>query len=246
MSALRGIYFTGLLFLGALSLTSCRFGNQVVKPPGTQAAAEALEGFFETDPQSLKVCATTETTKCADISTTRLPDMVGSVLSNPVYFQIKYPDTGESFFQDPFGNGAKLPIYVDNKGTLSFLGGTPAEVLWTDTACTTKMFVEENGQLSFATETRIVTKGEYALRMSGRIDLKIQVIITFDGECKDTLQAMYNCYDNADQCGASTDADNKDRHTVVQSRFNYYIKQGVMAPQDILTLSNLAYDVSYQ
>ncbi len=245
MTALRGIYFSGLLFLGVLTLTSCRFGNKVVNPPGTQNP-DTLSGFYETDPQALKVCATHESTKCADINPGNVPDEIAVYMSNPLYFQVSDPSTGAAFIEDPFGVGYKLHIFVDAQGALSYIDWSAPAQLWEDPACTTRMYIEENGQLIPATSTRIVTISNYALKMAGRMDLRLQLIYTYEGECKASLQAMYNCYDDVNQCGASTDSANKSRHANVQSLFNYYIKQGVMEPQDILTLTNVAYDISYQ
>ena len=234
----------GALIGAAALLAGCpRLGNNVVHNENP----DKISGYYESQAQSLELCSQnspTAKTLCSQVAANLVPAMIGSVITNPLALIVKDLASGKAYFVGLGGDQPALPVYVDPTDlTLSFLGSTGSEMLWTDEACTTKLYIEEHGLVSRG-------KGPFTsgskLSLSGRVQLEVDVIRAFEGSCTDSLAAMAKCYDQAKYCGGSTDSENAANQAWVQSLFDANIRAGTMTVSDIPTVTRTAYHVSYQ
>ncbi len=234
----------GALVGAAALLTGClRLGNNVVQNENP----DKITGYYESQAQSLELCSQnspTAKTLCSPVATNLVPAMIGSVLTNPLALIVKDLSIGKAYFVGLNESQPALPVYVDPKSLdLSFIGSTGSEILWADEACTTKLYIEEEGAV-------IRGKGPFTsgskLSLSGRVQLEVDVIRVFEGSCSDSLTQMAKCYEHAKYCGGATDAENSANQAWVQSLFDAYIQAGTMTLADIPTVTRTAYHVSYQ
>lgn len=220
-------------------LTGCRLGNHVEQLSQT----DKVSGYYETQPQTLKFCATHGSVDCKPATTNKIPGLLSQIFSNPVALILQNPSTGRAAFTRPKGDGSALPVYLGSDGRLSYLVSTSPQIIWKDRACTGQLFLAESGKI--LKDTGPYTSGT-SLPLSGRIQLQVQVINSFDGNCGPTLTALYRCYLSASQCGGTSPGENQQQQQEVQDLFGPYIDAGAMAPADIPNTSYLAYEVFYQ
>jgi len=234
----------GALIGAAALLAGClRLGNNVVQSENP----DKVTGYYESQAQTLELCSQnspTTQTMCSKVATNLVPSMIGSVMTNPLALIVKDLSTGKAYFVGLNDSQPALPVYVDTKDlSLSFIGSTGSEVLWTDETCTTKLYIEEQG-------TVVQGKGPFTsgskLSLSGRVNLEVDVIRVFEGTCSDSLTKMAKCYEQLKNCGGATDAENTANQAWVQSLFDAYIQAGTMTLGDIPTVTRTAYHVSYQ
>jgi hypothetical protein len=224
----------------ALSLmTGCRLGNRTVAPEDP----DKITGYYETAPSSLKFCATSAgVTTCKEASTTLTPSLISVEMTNPTILAMQDLESGYAAIVSPSNTKAALPIYVTN-GKLAFDGSSGAVMLWTDPACTSATYLESTGAIVAAPPKPV--EGSVRTTM-GRIQLKAQVIETYDGTCGPTLTQLRKCYDNVAECGAGTDAARLALQREVQSMFDPYLKSGVLTPDGIVGLTSVSYVVQYE
>jgi hypothetical protein len=221
------------------ALGGCRFGNHVETPPDP----DQISGYYATSPQSLTFCASHGTTSCAPAAPNLVPDTLADAMSNPVALILQDLESGSAYLASTAGTGAALPVFASPDGVLSFLGSTGKETLWRDPACTTQLFIEEDGTWTKSANAGTSASGK---PLSGRVQLRIQIIRTIDGTCGPTLQEIADCYANASLCGGADATENAELQAAVQYLFNDYIQSGTMASTDIPNVSALAYEVSYE
>ena len=219
--------------------TGCRFGNNIERPSNP----DTISGYYQTQPQTLQFCATHTTTKCNEVITNQIPQLISQVMSNPVALVMQDLSTGDAVLVAPKGDGSALPVIVTPKNTLELNRSTRSSVLWDDRDCTFKIYVIEAGALT--KESTPITVGG-GLPLSGRVQLDVQILTAFDAKCKASLDKMASCYQDKDTCGGSTDADNKSLQGSVQDLFNPYIEAKVMQVSDIPYISATGYEVLYK
>jgi hypothetical protein len=228
----------------ALTLSGCRVGNYVVEPPG----ADTISGYYETAPQRLQVCAqlgtTTQASACVDANPSQVPAFLSVVVSNPVALIMSDLTHGYAFLVNP-ATRQQLPLDVsttDNQ-TLSFNGNTGTQTLWMDPACSRQLYVQEQGSINLTDPTR---NSGSSLKITGRLDLVVDMAYSFDGSCAASLVAMQSCYTDRTQCGGSSDADNQNLQAAVNGVFGDFIQAGAMSATDIGQVVGLGYTVTYQ
>ena len=239
--------WTGYFLSGALAvvlswaMTGCRFGNKVER--SETAVDDGFTGYYQTRPQSLRFCVTDETdTQCASAQTNLVPPTVSNVVSNPVALLLEEGGGGNALLFDPYGNGSALPVFVDTAtGALSYIGYTAEEILWEDAACTTTLYVEEEGQ-----SVQDFLGDILGLPVRGRISLNVSIFSTYDGDCTADLNVISDCYQDSKDCGGADDEENSMLQLVVQQVFSPYIDAGVLTPGTIPEILSLGYEVSYE
>lgn len=228
------------LLVMAPALSGCRFGNHI-----EQAKQKLTITYYETAPQLLEFCADVQDaagTHCVPAATNLIPSDVALTFTNPVAL-LQDNETLDAAFAGLQQSGYQLPTNIDANGGVSYLGFTPASVLWDTNACSTRLSVEETGKT-------VASSGPFTsgskLTLSGRLQLTVSVIRTFDGDCAKSLKKMYECYLGINQCGGSSDSSNQQLQNFVKEVFDDWIRAGAMTAADIMTAGKVAYKVSYQ
>lgn len=242
---------TTLICLSLLSLTACRFGNQVQTVPNPVAVK-----YLQTTPQTLSFCAIPAPNSpqvCKPASLAKIPPSVSLVMTQPLALIIDQ-DQKAATLVGLTSDQVSLPTDYHADNTLDFVGQTPEEVLWEDSACTTNLWVQErDGKITPLSSDEPTTAPPPAtsklsatsLPLSGHLEMSIDVVRNISGDCAASLQAMHDCYLDYNQCGGATASDNLQRLALVQSYFEDAIEAGVLAPSDIPTVSQISYSVSY-
>lgn len=163
-------------------------------------------------------------------------------MTNPVGFLVKKSDTGEAYFVPPADTRYALPVRTDKSGNLLFRGDSNPQTLWDDSACTSQLMLEEKGTVQKTSALKTVA----GYKTQGRVSVTIQVIKTFDGTCRPSLEKMLNCYKDVTQCGGKDSPENKSYQAVVQELFNPFIEAGAMTQDEMPSITAVAYEVSYQ
>lgn len=248
-------FFTGMMALvvsWAMTLSGCRFGNQVQSVP--QNKSSPLTGYYEMKPQKLTFCTTLTSgeAQCKNVVTNRIPRELSKILTNPVIFE---PDTqikNAAYLYSPFGNGkSALPVWFDNNLNLEYTSahdGRDDMVFWDDKNCVDRFdFREYDGLLKrFETPQKMTVSGT-TIDISGVIQMKVSILHTIegDGSCVASLQKAYDCYNDARLChGANPEEDVKLQEELIQM-FEPYINSGAMSAQDLLVLKSYGYEVQY-
>jgi hypothetical protein len=238
MSGLVAIVLSGAL----MSMSGCRFGNRV---ENADPVTDEITGYYETQAQSLQFCVTTNNngTVCQSAPANQTPATVSSVMTDPVGLALQDESTGYSYLvaNANSSNNSAIPIYADKSGEVSFVGNTTADTLFQDDQCTGQLFIEEEGSFK-----RVNPYSFQGFTTYGRLSVNISMITEVRGTCAASLQAMQNCYNDVNQCGMSTLAENASEQAYVQGVFGPYIQAGVMTSADILNVTDLAYEVLYQ
>lgn len=229
------------LALALLSTSSCRFGNRVEvgQDPDTYS------GYYETQAQTLAFCAVkgpSSDTVCASQATNLVPAEIATVFTNPLAFIAKDLQAGDGYFVGLSAGNPSLQIFFNPDRTLSFVGSSSPAVAWIDPVCTTRIYLEEEGSLTQA--------GPYSsgasVKLSGRLNLTLSFIRSFDGDCAPTLKSMYDCYLQTNQCPGSSTAEQEEWRDQARFYFDDTIRSGAMVSADIQAVSRLGYEVVYQ
>ena len=238
--------WTGYLLSGAMAvvlswaLGGCRFGNKVERDLSN---LDTITGYYQAQPQSLRFCVTTASgTTCDDAQTNLIPGTVANSVGNPSGFQVDNLETGYALIFDPFGQGEALPIFVDPADlSLAYLGQTAESILWTDSNCTTTLYVEETGQLF-----QEALPDSQGLPLSGRMSLNVEIFSTYDGDCTADLTEIAACYDDEEDCGGVDAEENSLLQEIVQAVYSPYIQAGVLTVGDLPDVTAVGYQVSYE
>ncbi len=234
------------LYVGLLSfiaswaistMTGCRFGNHVE----SSAPSDTISGYYDAQAQSLTFCASHGTTNCQAAATNLVPALIAEELTNPTVLIVTDKVSGSAYFTSNARTSLPVTVDIANK-TLRFLGYTGAETLWLDDVCTSRTYLEESGSIQPAPANPVAGTGALT---RGKIQLKVQVITTFDGTCGPSLQQMSDCYQDRTTCGGSNDGENRVLQSHVQNIFETYIQANVMSANDIPSMTSVAYEIQY-
>ncbi|MEK7690425.1 MAG: hypothetical protein AAB425_05330 [Bdellovibrionota bacterium] len=228
----------------ATSATSCRVGNKVEYAPQPDTLKNK-SGYYETELKSLRFCAVTEETICTETVLESAPELITSIMGNPVALIVKEESTGEGYLVNPADDTPTgLPIFVDKDNKLTASGAWPSEVFWKDEKCTSTLFLLEDGSIS---RYASASTGAAGYPISGRMEIEVQVILQIDGDtCKDELTKAALCHEDATLCEEATEAENTVSHDQLQAMFKPYIDAGTMTAADIPGITILAYSVYYK
>jgi hypothetical protein len=238
------MHFTFFLFLIATiamcSISGCRFGNQIVYPSNP----DQTSGYYVTLPQSLTFYVTTSfQTQTQEAPVSLVPTEIADVLTNPVAVSISNLSSGQASLISPT-NKVSLPIYVNSDQTLSLLAATRPSTFWQDPECQSYLEIEEKGALTKTTE--FTPPPDLSHTIQGKIQLHLQIVTRFVGNCGPTFQSMFLCYQDLNQCGGNSTLENQTLQGQVASLFHPYLKSGAIAAEDIPQIKNYAYEVFYE
>jgi hypothetical protein len=238
---------TTLVALAILSTmaTGCRLGNHTSTTPNP----DTLSGYYATQPQALDffVTAAGQTTS-ASVSPTLVPARVSGILTNPVALKLTDLASGSAILFTPIQPVDSFPIsFQTDNATFGVSGSYPSQTLWTDPACTVQEYIEVLGRTQPLGSTPAVTSWQgISFQITGRLDVDVWIEERIDGSCVTSLQQMYDCYENLNDCAGSSPAAQSNNQAWVQSLFNGSIQAGIMTAQDIKTVGNIAYQASYR
>lgn len=241
-------------------LTGCRFGNSVEKaePPKNP---DNLTGYYETAPKKVTYCisttegvtgleetsdGTTPAPGCVETTTDRVPTLIAQVMGNPVAFIVDEWKDRTANIVDPYNpDQVALPVSFD-KDTLelNYFGATEPDVLWKYRGCETAMSLNETGKIIQGSGP--FTSGFTEAELFGRIQMTVQVMLSVDGQCDQSLTEMHACYMDADDCGGEDVVENNAYQAAVQSYYQDFIDAGAMTADQIPTVRGLSYEIQYE
>ena len=241
----------GIAVVLSWATSGCFFGNYQSPQPNP----DQTSGYYVTLPQSLTFFATTQSgtqTKSADLSL--IPSDVGQYLTNPVMVIMQSLSTGSAALTSPAlaaansGNIPYLPINIAtpaaNDSPLSYSQTSAPGTFWTDPNCQSTFDLVESGTLTQT--TAVMPPAGNTLPLKGELQLTLRLVTQLTGNCGPTLQTIADCYQDATQCGGTTSDQNQQIQTQVQTLFGPYIESEALALADLPTLSEYAFEVSYQ
>jgi hypothetical protein len=237
-----GIWLTTLLLVSGFE--GCRFGNHVEQATPSEGTVASYDGYYGLAPQRLTFCADHSSTECAPAAANLIPDMLTSVFTNPVILVQDTEDPSLSWFVSNDENQYSLPTWIgEDLSTISYSGSTTPATLWDDPACTSTLFIDELGERTDEGQGETAVTGE---PLSGRIELTVTVIRTFDGDCGSSLAAIQACFDDSTTCGGGSAEEDAAYQADLQALFGPYIDNGTMTGEDIPLLKSIAYEVKYE
>ena len=245
MLKLNRTFFTIL----TLSLSGCHLGNYRI--PGatnqnanpSQSSSDGVSGLYVTEPQSLKFYATFTNTIERAASTSLIPNLLSQRITNPVALLLQDANTGAAILASPTGTHG-FPVTMDRDMNLTYNSSTSPQTLWLDPNCKRYLQVGESGKITKDSSIPNPTSNHY--RLSGSLQLTVQIIYQFQGDCAPSLQAIYQCYMDSSQCGGTDSTSNLDLQAVAIRMFTPWIESQTIQVSDIPHLSNYAYEVIYQ
>jgi hypothetical protein len=219
----------------------CRIGNQIIQ--NQTQKEDQLSGFYLTQPHSLTFYVTTLNTRHQNAPISMIPSVISQHITNPVGLIMKDLITGEAEITSADGTNA-FPIFVNQDRSLSFQGVTSKNTFWMEPDC--KSFIEfsEFGSLGEDNSVADATNSEFPI--SGQMNLTIQMVTRFEGDCRPTFQTLSLCYQDENQCGGLNSSENHELQAIVLDMFNPYIQSNVITPSEIADITNYAYEVSYE
>lgn len=240
---------SGTLALSLFLLSGCRLGNLFL--PGNSnsnsyssgRSSDGVSGYYVAEPQTLKFYATQTNTIEKDASLDQIPALIGQYISNPVALILQDPSTGQAAFTTPQGSQG-FPTNVDSNLKINFLGTTQPKLFWMDPACKKHLEVSESGQV--IRSNQVVAPFGNKLPLAGKIELTIQVIYQFEGDCTASFSAIHLCYLDSNQCGGSDSKTNSQLQAIAVKTFAPWIDSQTIQVSDIPYLTQLSYEVSYQ
>jgi hypothetical protein len=243
MIKLNRIVFT----VFTLSLSGCYLGNYRILGTSSQSAnsssSDGVSGFYVTEPQSLKFYATFTNTIERAASTSLIPNLLSQRITNPVALLLQDANTGAAILAAPTGTDG-FPVTVDRDMNLTYNSSTSPQTLWLDPNCKRYLQVGESGKVT--KDPSITNPSGNTHRLSGSLQLTVQVIYQFQGDCAPSLQSIYQCYMDSSQCGGTNVTANLDLQALVVRMFAPWIESQTIQISDIPHLSNYAYEVEYR
>lgn len=253
MKTRSGSDWVSVFLFGALAIvlswatSGCLIGNRVENQP--KSDSDPYSGYYVLEPRTLIFSTSTQSgilQKSASLSL--IPQQVGKFLTNPLLLYLRNLDTGSAGLTAPAlassDNPPHLPITVNKDFTISFSGTSSSSTYWMDPDCQSKFDLLESGKIS--KDPSVSNPPGNTLKLSGELQLTLQLVNHLTGHCDPTLQAVASCYQDVTHCGGSTSDENDQIHTQVLAIFSPYIQSGALTLTDLPTLTEYAYEVSYQ
>jgi hypothetical protein len=226
------------------AFSGCRLGNQTIYPEVNQKRSLGpINGYYVANPTTLTLYATTTQTQMKSAPITQIPEMISKTITNPVGIAIQNGLTGEAVFFSPSTNLA-FPIDIQPNMRLTYARDTTQKTFWKDPDCQKYLQIYQDGQVLI--NPSVSPPPGTTLSLAGSIQLSIQIIHTFEGNCAPTFQSLYLCYQNSTQCGGSDPVTNTHLQAKVIQTFAPWIQSQTIEVSDIPHLTNFAFEVSYQ
>jgi hypothetical protein len=234
-----------------LSLSGCVFGNHTVSGPVNNPLSgilgDTISGYYATEPQTYQVSATVGgTTATEDASINYLPAQITDQFTNPIAFKIAGSGVAELF--NPLDESDGFEFTYNTGNSFNFGGTWTSAPLWDSTQCTLTQNVVIQGEFEPLGTTPITeTLDGNAIPITGRMTMSLQIQYSIEGTtCTNSLQEMYNCYQNVTTCMGSDSNTQLGNQQVVDSLFNPFIQSGAMTPADIETVTGMTAQIQYQ
>jgi hypothetical protein len=242
---IRPSQLTAVIFLtGFLAFISgCRIGNYIENASPPPANPDHISGYYLAHPQELIFSVTTQQTLQAQAPTYLIPTEVSGTMTNPAALLMKDLQSGSALLGNYAGKNA-LPIEVSSALAVSASWTTTPQTYWLDPACQSNLAVSIHGTL-VQSPSMAAPAGTVAT-VSGALQIEFDVSTQFQGSCAPTFQTIANCYQNASDCGATTDSDNQQLQAYAQTLFGPLIQLNLITVPEIAQITNYAYQVSYQ
>jgi hypothetical protein len=226
-----------------LSLSGCRFGNQVVK------AADPTEksGFYRSEAATMTLCAFLDgqPAQCAAAPLSLVPDSITEVMTNPVYVAANSAQSKAYLLPNSLDTSAAFEMTMDSSGQLA---GIPfidePQQLWVDPSCLSQVQIEKAGLLRGADASTPGAIGDF--KISGSVDFTLAVLTALGDHCGSTLSLMQGCHTDTHLCPGATLAERQEEQLAIQDFFAPYIAHGVLTLDQLPSLQGLGWEVSYQ
>lgn len=238
------------------ALTGCigdiRLGNHVERGPN----ADEVTGYYETEAQSVTFCAELSELDCVPGKVSSIPKATTERLTNPLALKLLDYKTREAALYNPdVASPAYYPVFAENEGKIHQSGSYQKHILWLDEQdCTSQESLVVDGTIH-------KNQGPYhsgtTHPLSGRLELKVQLIRNFSGECTSALTKAIQCRNDAGKCRQEP-ADfpagydpalyvpNQDMQRFYADLFAPYIDAGLITEAQIPSLKTIAYEVRYK
>jgi hypothetical protein len=224
-------------------VSGCRIGNQE-SPAAPPASKDPYSGYYVTSPQSLNFLVTTSHTTQKAAPTTQIPTLIAQYMTNPVALILSDVTQNAAILTAPLNTKSALPISIGTDDSLNYSVVTSESPYWNDTNCLSRVELTETGMVTKDPTIASPTGTTYPI--SGRIQLKVQVVTQFSGNCIPTFQLIAKCYQDASQCGGTDSASNQALQAPIVTTFDPMIQAQALSVSDIPNIVNYAYEVEYQ
>lgn len=244
--AYRCVFIRGSVAVAiAWTLTGCVFGNHII--PATNP--DTISGYYSTQAQTLKFFTTVNGQDAsADAPVTQIPSSVSAILTNPLWVQLQDPSTGAAQMSSPSDPSQYLAVdFQSDNQTFGINGSYNPATLWTNPGCTIQEYIEVTGRIEppgDAPSSMAFLGTSYEI--AGQVSMDVWIEQRISGNCAWSLQAVSACYQDVSQCGGATSQDNQASQEYVQQLFSPYVQAGILTAQDIQTVSDIAFQISYQ
>jgi hypothetical protein len=258
------LIFAIFLTASFTGLSACKTGNfteEKVSYTGP-AVVDTVSGFYRTEPQSLRLCASfsdaNRDTKCVDVAPKEewLPLDFVLVLANPIAFILENPTSSSAAIVDPatyketqVGMGVQFDkntnaVNTNYQTRYKFL--SYSKCVMTDSGFTDPA----NDGVS---QIRITDDGlpVNGFTTRGSLDLKINFTRVFEttdnsDQCSLGLTDAQNCFHDQSTCGGATDQENEDLRRLMIALFGPHVDAGALNSNEIQFLKSLTSKVLYR
>ncbi len=240
-----GSYILGGIFavIASWLLTGCKlpkFGNSTSQDP---PPAESKTGYYETAPQSLKLCATFSTAQNCNPNVNPAyvnPELAYYGIDNPIIYYAEDGTYGSLRKATNPNMGLALTHNDDGSNLEITAGGTTRA--WDDDRCNFRLDLEmRDGKI----RRDIPASGNLSVPISGRFEAYFTVTYTFTGVCDSSFAGIKACYQNLADCPTGSDTQ-ANWQSKAHAYFEQWIEEGTMTADDIPNVQAVSYEVQYR
>jgi hypothetical protein len=227
--------------ISLISFPGCRFGNQVIQAQDPTS----MSGFYKTEAQAMSICANLagEDWRCANASTTMIPQVIQSIMTDPVYVSANTARAKAYLVPHSLDTSNYFEMTLTKTGDLTspVSAGEP-QTLWTDDACQTQLQLSKEGKVRASASSS--TQGSF--KVSGSLNFSVAVVSALSGDCDATLAELRACYLDSTKCPGETAQEQTEAHESVLDYFAPYIAAGVLAADEIPQLEAFGWEATYR
>lgn len=205
---------------------------------------DPLTGWYETKIEKLDfVARSARGTFQSSPALNTAPGEIQGVMTNPLIFKTD-PANPESAilvsgYYDP--NIFRFAVSVDAAQKILFKESEQALVEG-GSKCLINLQFKGDGKA--VTDKHTITVQGKELATLGRIEMNINRLLWFTGDCEQELNRMMWCYKDIKAC--ELQGFDQKRQTLLQNIFGPYVQAGVMTEDDIANISEFGYDAVYR
>ncbi len=229
----------GVVALGALSLSSCEFGN---KNSTELTGYDTISGYYSSLPQTITFHAEIGTGPARNQNglVNQMPDLMKTVMANPTMLYYDDPIHGIGSLRAHADTGNGIPTRIsDHLNTF----GVSTSASATIPGCIFTKETVHTGSFSQAAVTSVIS----GMTVRGSISLDFTMTYRFIGadiDCDPMRAAFKSCY--VDATGCSTDTSSIFYRPFVQEIFSPLVNSGIMTDVEIGSAKVLTYRATYQ